>query len=1160
MKYFIRYVSLLLMIAGLCTTSIAQPYNWAFSAQGTGTDYGLAICTDNGGDKYAVGVFDGSISFNTGSTPITLTSAGDQDIYIVKYDHCTNLAIWAYSIGGIYRDNTDWDAMGITYDNGQIFITGSINRDAAVTANAASGTSQTLAAMSGNGNDIFVASYDLNGNLNWTRAVGSVGSDPESGHDIETDLFHNVYVTGQFWQTVNFGLGGTSHSRTSAGASDIFVWQLTNTGTTSSVQQAGGGSLDVGLNIVKGDYAIYMYVSGLCSFNGYLADFPYNDYAGHIYPRHTAKPNSGAWAAFVAKINPSAACDWLWVNDLTTNGRDGINASIDYDQASATVYCAGGFMNAATIYDNTTPTTASMTGNSTDFDCYLTAFTTTGLFKWPSAPAIPMGGYGSYENIYATNYTSGKLWLTGYFDNTTSIGGGLTSNGGADIFTLQTDNSGTILHANSTGGPNLDIPGSPGKDNYFGGLCLTGTFNTSSTIGSVSLAGTGYEPFFTTVNYNYPLAIANSGGSYIGSGPSLSATSPSLYTSYQWYRNGVIIPGANSATYVPTVKGKYSLVGYDGCLRKYTSNVIEITDDCNPSGYSAIFGYGPHTLSGYTAVSSQNIIIDDVLTVPSGATLDINSTSDVLMTACSKILVQNGGTLSISNSVLRGCSQWLGIEAESGATVTITGSTIKDAVVGVYAVNAALSVNTSSFYDNYLGIGIQSKQAATTCDIQSSIFTQMDYLTPSCTTAPQYGYNGQHNYINIDQSANVNIHNNNAFTGITLCIPGSVPPCTHADVIAIYLTNSDMVSITDQNSFNSDFDAAIRGYACTNTEITTANSFNNIDGNYGCIWFENFTTANINENSFANSVSGVTGLNSDVITCESNTMNTVTNGIYFKEVPSFHVHLNNFSKGDIGVQVYKNNYNPVTSVVPCLISENSFDAFTQGIVISPDRNPLNYTGGANTLIAGSSPQAVAMLCNTLNNVTYGISGSEELIDQTIAGDDPNNTFSGTRPWDIIWFNDPTAPAFTYYYNSTGTAPNTGLLMSTTNLNGVSVTDPSGTNSYLKYMTLTATSTTVSVCDYNPFASGSLIKSGTGSQLNKNRFRVYPNPTVNYVEILCTIPGSLHYELTDINGMLIEHGDINNGGQIHLEPYAKGMYFLKIKAANGESFIEKIVKQ
>jgi Tfp pilus assembly protein PilZ len=90
--------------------------DWAKSANGPGGDDGYGISVDAGGNSYVTGMFWGTgIAFGS----FTLTSAGDYDIFVVKYDAAGNV-VWAKSAGG-----SDWDqGTGISTDaNGNSYVT-----------------------------------------------------------------------------------------------------------------------------------------------------------------------------------------------------------------------------------------------------------------------------------------------------------------------------------------------------------------------------------------------------------------------------------------------------------------------------------------------------------------------------------------------------------------------------------------------------------------------------------------------------------------------------------------------------------------------------------------------------------------------------------------------------------------------------------------------------------------------------------------------------------------------------------------------------------------------------------------------------------------------------------------------------------------------------
>ncbi|MEO8147333.1 MAG: T9SS type A sorting domain-containing protein [Bacteroidia bacterium] len=75
---------------------------WAKSAVGASDDYGAGISTDASGNVMATGSFD-SFSITFGTTTLTNTSLSKADIFIVKYDPSGNVQ-WDQLAGGTFHD------------------------------------------------------------------------------------------------------------------------------------------------------------------------------------------------------------------------------------------------------------------------------------------------------------------------------------------------------------------------------------------------------------------------------------------------------------------------------------------------------------------------------------------------------------------------------------------------------------------------------------------------------------------------------------------------------------------------------------------------------------------------------------------------------------------------------------------------------------------------------------------------------------------------------------------------------------------------------------------------------------------------------------------------------------------------------------------------
>ena len=234
----------------------AQDLVWAKRAGGTSSDSGAGIALDGAGNSYVTGAFIGSATFGPGETnETTLTSAGDDDIFVAKYDASGDL-VWAKRAGG-----TGFDAgIGIAVDgSGNSYVTGFFQGSATFGPGETNETTMTSAGFI----DIFVAKYDASGDLVWAKqAAGSRGATTDFGQGIAVDGAGNSYITGRFQGSAAFGAGETNETTlTSAGISDIFVAKYDASGDLVWAKRAGGTSRDSGEGIAV-DGSGHSYVTG----------------------------------------------------------------------------------------------------------------------------------------------------------------------------------------------------------------------------------------------------------------------------------------------------------------------------------------------------------------------------------------------------------------------------------------------------------------------------------------------------------------------------------------------------------------------------------------------------------------------------------------------------------------------------------------------------------------------------------------------------------------------------------------------------------------------------------------------------------------------------------------------------------------------------------
>jgi len=279
-------------------------FKWAVKAGGSGSCRGMAIKTDASGNSYVTGVFDGSATFGTH----TITSAGLQDAFIAKYDN-TGSALWAVDAGGTKSDIGN----AIAIDNsGNVLVTGEF----AGTAKFGS----FLLTSTNNNINVFTAKLDGSGNFLWAK--GGTGTHTDRGLGVACDASGNVYVTGQYTDTITF-----DNIHKSSLYNAIFIVKYNSSGAEQWFTNAGGGTLNIA-NAITTDNNSNVYLTG--DFTGTLSFF--------VSPVATL---SGTYTnrIFIAKYNSSGSLLWD-VEDASSNAVTSKNIALD---GSGNAYIIGNF-------------------------------------------------------------------------------------------------------------------------------------------------------------------------------------------------------------------------------------------------------------------------------------------------------------------------------------------------------------------------------------------------------------------------------------------------------------------------------------------------------------------------------------------------------------------------------------------------------------------------------------------------------------------------------------------------------------------------------------------------------------------------------------------------------------------------------------------------
>ena len=188
-----------------------------------GSVYGVAV--DDNGNVYAAGNGTGSIHGQ-----ITI---GGEDLFIVKYNG-SGTVLWTKQFGST---GTDIHRAAVLKGN-FLYTTGYTAGDIGLETNTG-------------GEDVFIAKYDLNGNQQWLKIVGT--SSNERGYSIDVDVAGNVYVAG----TTAGVMQGSN-----AGGYDCFILKYDNLGNYLWTNQFGTNKEEFIAQIVVSSPCSKIYVSG----------------------------------------------------------------------------------------------------------------------------------------------------------------------------------------------------------------------------------------------------------------------------------------------------------------------------------------------------------------------------------------------------------------------------------------------------------------------------------------------------------------------------------------------------------------------------------------------------------------------------------------------------------------------------------------------------------------------------------------------------------------------------------------------------------------------------------------------------------------------------------------------------------------------------------
>lgn len=333
--------------------------------------------------------------------------------------------------------------------------------------------------------DAYVLKLDPSGNYLWAKRFGGISY--SNANEVTFDNSGNIYIAGNFSDTVDFDPGIGTAYLTSAKSEDAFILKLDPSG---NYLWAKGFGASVESALYDGVAALAVDGGG----NVYATGF----FTGSV----DFDPGTGSVELSAAGTNPEifilkldSRGNYVWAKGIGAAGDDkGNTIALD---SSGNVY-VGGVFSLTVDFDPSTGT-APLTSTNLQ-DAFILKLDTSGNYLWVKSFGAQGGTYETVRSMAVDG--SGYIYATGYFTSTVDFDPGngfayLSAAGNTqDIFVLKLKVDGDYVWSRSMG----SIAGNDGAN----GLAIDGIGNVYTTGGFAGTVdfdpGTGITNLISTLS------------------------------------------------------------------------------------------------------------------------------------------------------------------------------------------------------------------------------------------------------------------------------------------------------------------------------------------------------------------------------------------------------------------------------------------------------------------------------------------------------------------------------------------------------------------------------------------------------------------------------------------------------------------------------------
>jgi hypothetical protein len=418
-----------------------------------GTDYGLGIAVDSGGNAYVTG-WTGSSTFPTTPGAFQTTFGGNRNAFVTELNPTGTALVYSTYLGGTGQNGFTADTgNAITLDSSDdAYITGFTNSTNFPTTSGAYQTS-----LLSTQDNAFVTELNSTGTaLVYSTYLG--GSNLDTGSGIAVDSNGNMYVTGET-NSDNFPTTSDAFQASLSGPQNAFVAKIsaastltsqTITVTDAAPASAADDSTFMVAATASSDLPVSISASGACTGSGTgSATITMTAATGTCTVTYTQAGN-GTYAAAPTLNNMTTATAAVLAPTFSLSSPTGTQTVQPGNSAQYTITVTaqdGTFSNAVTLTASDLPNGAtasfmppSVTPGSTSASSTLTiqttqaaAVQTAGDSRWPLAfPALALIGLLFLPGKRRRRWITSLLLLIaslGVFTALTACGGGFGANG-----------------------------------------------------------------------------------------------------------------------------------------------------------------------------------------------------------------------------------------------------------------------------------------------------------------------------------------------------------------------------------------------------------------------------------------------------------------------------------------------------------------------------------------------------------------------------------------------------------------------------------------------------------------------------------------------------------------------------------------------------------